>query len=109
MDPRICEAIAARRLLMFGYGGVVRVVEPHLYGRTAAGHEVLSAWVRPGWTQADPDGGWRLYRLDGIERLQALPEHFDGPRPDFNAADPHVAEPFCHVVPPGGDGATSRD
>ena len=99
MDLRLCDAIATRRLLMFGYGGVVRVVEPHLHGRTTAGHEALSAWVRPGWTQADPEGGWRMYRLDGVERVQALPEHFDGPRPGFNPDDPHFAEIFCRLEP----------
>ena len=84
---------------MFSYGGVVRVVEPHLYGRTTAGHEALSAWMRPGWSRADPEGGWRMYRLDGVEDLQVLPEGFAGPRPDFNPADPHFVDVFCRVEP----------
>ena len=97
MDQRICDAIAQRRLLMFGYGGVVRTVEPHLYGRTTAGHEALSAWMRSGWSRADPEGGWRMYRLDGMTELQPLPEQFPGPRPDFNPHDPHFVEIFCRV------------
>ena len=97
MDLRICDAIANRRLLMFGYEGVVRVVEPHLHGRSAAGHELLSAWMRPGWSQADPEGGWRMYRVDAVERLQVLPERFDGARPGFNPADAHFVETFCVV------------
>ncbi|MBV9881266.1 MAG: hypothetical protein JO180_12255 [Gemmatirosa sp.] len=98
MDLRICHAIGERRLLMFSYGGGVRVVEPHLYGRTTAGHEALSAWMRPGWSRSDPAGGWRMFRLDAIEGLQALPERFDDPRPGFNPDDPHFPEIWCRVA-----------
>lgn len=100
MDPRICDAVAQRQLLMFRYGGALRVVEPHLFGRTTAGHEALSAWMRPGWSRTDPDGAWRMFRADGISDLQALPERFDGPRPDFNPADAHFVETFCRVAGP---------
>jgi hypothetical protein len=99
MDLRICQAIAERRLLMFGYGGAVRVVEPHLYGVTTADHEALSAWMRPGWSRVDPEGGWRMYRTDGIVELQLLPEQFEGARPDFNPRDPHFTEIFCRLTP----------
>jgi hypothetical protein len=101
MDPRICDAIARRRLLMFAYGGAVRVAEPHLYGRSTAGHETLSAWMRPGWSRLDPEGGWRMYRVDALENLQVLPESFDAPRPGFNPQDPHFADVFCVL---GADG-----
>jgi hypothetical protein len=99
MDPKICHAIAGRRLVMFAYGGALRVVEPHLYGVTTAGHEALSAWMRPGWSRVDPEGGWRMYRQDGLAALQVLPETFEGARPDFNPAGPHFQEIYCRVGP----------
>jgi hypothetical protein len=99
MDARICEAIARRHLLIFGYRGAVRVVEPHLYGRTTAGHEALSAWMRPGWSRIDPEGGWRMFFVDALDRVQVLPERFPGPRPDFNPQDAHFVEVFCRVEP----------
>ena len=101
MDLRICQAIAERRLLMFGYKGAVRVVEPHLYGRTSTGHEALSAWMRPGWSRADPEGEWRLFHAEALERIQALPEHFDGPRAEYNPDDNHFVEVFCRIERPG--------
>lgn len=100
MDVRVCHAIAERQLLMFGYRGTVRVVEPHLYGRTTAGHEGLSAWMRPGWSRADPHGAWRLFRLDDVVNLSLLPEHFPAPRPDYNPDDPHFVEVFCQLAAP---------
>jgi hypothetical protein len=80
----IRTAIRGRRLLMFGYGAGVRLVEPHAYGVTAAGHELLSAWMRPGYSRTDPEGGWRMYRLDGMHHVQALPAEFAGPRDGYN-------------------------
>ena len=93
----VCDAIAGHRLLMFTYRGAVRVVEPHLCGRTTAEHDALSAWMRQGWSRADPEGGWRMFRLDGIEELQSLPETFEGPRAEFNPEDPHFVEIYCRV------------
>ena len=98
MDLRICHAIAERRLLMFGYKGAMRVVEPHLYGRTATGRDALSAWMRPGWSRTDPGGEWRLFHVDALEQLQSLPERFEGPRPDFNPGAPHFVEVYCTIA-----------
>lgn len=106
MDLRICQAIAERRLLIFGYAGAVRTVEPHLHGRTTAGHEALSAWMSAGWSRADPEGGWRMFRLDAITDLQILPQSFAGARPGFNPDDPHFVEVFCRL---GDDGPRASD
>lgn len=99
MHPVICTAIARRQLLMFGYADAVRVVEPHLYGRNTAGHDALSAWLRPGQSRADPEGGWRMYLVEGLQAVQALPELFDGPREGFNPDDPHFEAVYCRLEP----------
>jgi hypothetical protein len=101
MNPLICEAIEARRLLMFGYGDAIRVVEPHLYGRNTAGHEALSGWLRPGLSRTDPEGGWRMYLTDELRDLQTLPARFEGPRPGYNPLDRHFTEVFCRLAAPG--------
>ena len=100
VNDTICEAIRAKRLLMFGYGDRVPVVEPHLYGVNALEHEVLSAWLRPGHSRADPEGGWRTYRVDEMRRLQMLDQAFDGPRPGFNPDDGRMHAVFCRLEPP---------
>lgn len=105
MNPVICEAIRARRLLIFGYGNAVRVVEPHLYGVNTAGHEALSAWLRAGLSRADPDGGWRMYLTDEVRGVQALPEIFGAPREGYNPDDPHFTRVYCRIEG-AGDGAT---
>jgi hypothetical protein len=97
MDTLICAAIARRQLLMFGYGDAIRVVEPHIYGRNTAGHDALSAWLRPGQSRTDPEGGWRMYLVEGLQGLQALPEIFPAPREGYNPDDPHFVEAYCRL------------
>jgi hypothetical protein len=93
----ICDAIASRRLLMFAYGDVVRVVEPHLFGVNSAGHESLSAWLRAGHSRADPEGWWRTYLLDGMRDVQLLDETFTGPREGYNPDDERMARIVCRL------------
>ena len=97
MDLRICHAIAERTLLMFRYRGAMRVAEPHLYGRNTAGHDALSAWMRPGWSRTDPEGGWRMFLADELEALSLLPERFAQARPDYNPGDPHFETVYCQL------------
>ena len=98
MNVVICDAIRTRRLLRFVYDGYERIVEPHLYGVNSAGHEMLTAWLRPGHSRTDPQGGWRNYRLDDLSRLQMLPETFDSPRPGFNPNDSRMREVYCALT-----------
>lgn len=97
----ICEAIKKRRLLMFGYGDLVRVVEPHAFGVNSAGHEMLSAWLRPGLSRNDPEGGWRNYLTSDITNVQMLDETFAGSREGFNPADPRMREVYCVLAGSG--------
>ena len=99
----ICEAIAARKLLMFAYGDVVRVVEPHLFGVNGAGHEALTAWLRAGLSRSDPDGWWRTYLLDGMRDVQLLDETFAGPREGYNPGDERMARIVCRLAARGTD------
>ncbi|HYN82969.1 MAG TPA: hypothetical protein VES88_15900 [Gemmatimonadaceae bacterium] len=103
MDLRICHAIAQRRLIEFRYNGVLRQVEPHLYGRTSKSGDVISGWLVDG---GNVDGGnadagyrsrWRTFVLDDLSDLKILGEHFAAPRDGFNPADPRFAMVYCRV------------
>jgi hypothetical protein len=94
----ICEAIRGRRLLMFAYKDLVRVVEPHVYGLTSEGNELLNGWMRPGYSRTSPEGGWRNWRVDEISHLTLLPDGFDGPRPDYNPHDARMHEVVCSLA-----------
>ena len=65
----ICEAIRSKRLLRFSYGNHTRVVEPHLFGRDSADHDVLSAYLVRGYSESRQKPYWRFYLLSDVKLL----------------------------------------
>ena len=96
LRAQLCGAIQRRSLIMFEYGDLIRVVEPHRFGVNSAGHEMLSGWLRAGYSRSDPAGGWRNYLIHDISALQVLDAPFAGARPGY-AHDPRMREVFCEL------------
>jgi len=99
LREQLCGAIRRRSLVMFEYGDLIRVVEPHRFGVNSAGHEMLSGWLRAGYSRSDPAGGWRNYLLHEVSALQVLDAPFAGARPGYAAHDPRMREVFCELGP----------
>lgn len=78
----ICEAIRRKKLLQFSYKNHTRVVEPHIYGRDSAGHDLLSAYLVGGHSESKKRPYWRFYRLSDVTLLTMLNERFSGARED---------------------------
>jgi hypothetical protein len=105
LERQVCEAITRRCLVMFEYGDLIRVVEPHRLGINSAGHIMLSGWLRAGYSRSDPAGGWRNYLLSDIHALQVLAAPFAVARPGYAPYDPRMREVFCQLEesPPGSE------
>jgi hypothetical protein len=99
LREQLCAAIRRRSLVMFEYGDLIRVVEPHRFGVNSAGHEMLSGWLRAGYSRSDPAGGWRNYLLSDVSALQVLDAPFAGTRPGYAAHDPRMREVYCELTP----------
>jgi hypothetical protein len=84
---------------MFEYGDLIRVVEPHRFGINSAGHEMLSGWLRAGYSRSDPAGGWRNYLLSDVSALQVLDAPFADTRPGYAAHDARMREIYCELEP----------
>ncbi len=97
MNPLICEAIHARKLIYFYYGGGYRTVEPFCHGISTAGNEVLRAYQVGGYSRSRRFGGWRLFRVAKILYLQTTEQEFEGYREDYNPKDPQMVEICCQV------------
>jgi len=102
LREQLCAAIQRRSLVMFEYGDLIRVVEPHRFGVNSAGHEMLSGWLRAGYSRSDPAGGWRNYLLNDISALQVLDAPFADTRPGYAAHDPRMREVYCELAPSEG-------
>ena len=84
---------------MFEYGDLMRVVEPHRFGVNGAGHEMLSGWLRAGYSHSDPAGGWRNYLVSEIHALQVLDAPFAGTRPGYAAHDHRMPQVYAELIP----------
>src|SRR3989441_6823767 len=93
----ICEAIRSKRLLRFSYGNHARVVEPHLFGRDSADHDVLSAYLVRGYSESRQKPYWRFYLLSNVKLLTMLDEGFAGPRKGYNPMDPRMLKVYCRL------------
>jgi hypothetical protein len=99
LHAQLCSAITRRSLVMFEYGDLIRVVEPHRFGVNSAGHEMLSGWLRAGYSRSDPAGGWRNYLLPDIHALQVLDAPFAGTRPGYAAHDHRMPKVYAELTP----------
>jgi hypothetical protein len=99
LHAQLCAAITRRSLVMFEYGDLIRVVEPHRYGLNSAGNPMLSGWLRAGYSRSDPAGGWRNYLLSDIHSLQVLDAPFAGTRPGYAAHDHRMTEVYAQLTP----------
>ena len=106
LREQLCAAIRRRSLVMFEYGDLIRVVEPHRFGVNSAGHEMLSGWLRAGYSRSDPAGGWRNYLLSDVSALQVLDAPFAGTRPGYASHDARMREVYCDLAPTEEDAAT---
>lgn len=88
MNRVIINAILRMNRLSFTYGGELRLVEPHCYGRDTNGHNALRAW--------QPGKGWRMFHEDEMIGLQ-VKEAFAAPQPDYRREDKGMAKIFAQI------------
>jgi hypothetical protein len=97
----ICQAIHNRRLLHFYYELDARTVEPHAYGITRENDEVLHAYQVAGGSRSKGKSrqyrGWKVFRIEEINRLTVLEQTFVKPRPGYNRSDKAMSRIFCQV------------
>ncbi|RLA99334.1 MAG: hypothetical protein DRG83_13180 [Deltaproteobacteria bacterium] len=97
MRPELCDAIRSQRLVHFFYRGGFRTVEPHCYGISTAGNEVLRAYQVEGHSESGKPIGWKLFRVSEMSSLTIMSEQFAGPRPGYNPEDSAMQTIFCRL------------
>jgi hypothetical protein len=106
LDQQLCSAIRRLRLVMFEYGDLIRVVEPHRCGVNSAGHAVLTGWLRAGYSRSDLAAGWRTYFLSEMCALQVLDAPFVCARPGYVERDAGMREIYCELAATVPDAAS---
>ena len=97
MHHIICEAIYNLKFLALKYDDFNRIVEPYSYGLSDEGHELLRAYQVLGGSESGETTGWKLLRVDEIQRLAVLEDDFTDPRPGYRRNDSAMTTIFCQL------------
>jgi hypothetical protein len=89
-NATISTAILEKQLLQFTYERQLCLVEPHAYGESPDGYDVLRAWQR-----SPAPGGWKLFRQDKMTGIALSDLRFNGPRPDYRRGDKTISHAYA--------------
>ena len=89
-NATISTAVYERRLLQFNYYGRLCLVEPHAYGESPDGQDILIAWQR-----SPLPAGWKLFRQDKMNGIVISDIRFPGPRSDYKRGDKAISHPYA--------------
>lgn len=73
MNSLLCKAIQEKHVVNFYYDGGYRSAEPHCYGVSKDGNEILRAYQTGGHSESNNAVGWKLFRLDELSDLSTSP------------------------------------
>jgi hypothetical protein len=93
----LLAAILDRQVVHLRYDWGHRVVEPHVYGLTQDGQELLRAFQTGGASESGRPFGWKLFRVDEIENVHLPGKHFKGPRRGYKRKDPAISRIFAQL------------
>jgi hypothetical protein len=100
LDSQLRFAIANKRLIQLTYESVVRVAEPHDYGRRDEADKLL-VYQRQKAGRKDPQvRGWRLLDVSKIQDCIVLEESFSGTREAANQQHHHWDVLYARVDHP---------
>jgi hypothetical protein len=75
------DAIVNRRTISFVFRGHVRTAEPHCYGLSSDGRELLKAYQVAGYSKSAPLPGWRTYEVVKMLEINVGPHFFTDASP----------------------------
>lgn len=96
MRDDLIKSISNKFLIQYEYDGGIRIVEPHCFGITSAGHDGLRAYQVDGYSSTGRMG-WKMFVCTKITALIILEKNFDSPRPDYKKGDKGMKSIYCEL------------
>jgi hypothetical protein len=91
MNNTIINAIKQQNVLSLTYDGIPREVEPHAYGVSKKGNELLRCYQISGAHSSERPHDWELLTVSKITALANTGATFANPRPDYKRGDKAMA------------------
>jgi len=83
----LINAIRNRQIISFTYRGHQRTIEPHAYGVSTAGNDVLRGYQTAGTSHAGPVPDWKLMTVTNITNLTWTGLTFSSVRAGYKTND----------------------
>lgn len=95
MNSNICDAIENQYVIEFYYEGELRIVEPHCYGLSSKGNEIVRGYQIGGYSSSGKMG-WKLYDLSKITGLTVTFNTFHA-ETGYKPGDSAMSTIFCEL------------
>jgi hypothetical protein len=97
MRQMIIQSIRNRELIGFNYDGYPRTVEPHAYGVTSKGKEVLRAYQIAGGSSSGAVRSWRLFEVSRMNGFHLDGDGFSAPRQGYSRNDSAMETIYAQI------------
>lgn len=88
------DAVKNMKIIEFSYDGRNRTAEPHCYGISKTGNEVIRAYQTSGSSNSGKDIGWHLFTISKIRFLSVTENSFSSTRPLYSKDDKDMTTIF---------------
>lgn len=95
MNSNICDAIENQFVIEFYYEREIRIVEPHCYGVSSKGNEIIRGYQIGGYSSSGKMG-WKLYDISKTEAIITTETKFEV-RSDYKRGDKGMAEIYAEI------------
>ena len=97
MNEIISEAIHKKVCISLHYDGFDRIVEPHAYGITNDGNEVMRIWQTQGGSNSGKMPPWRLFTVREAKTIKLTEQSALTPRPGYKKGDKAMRRIFSQI------------
>lgn len=97
MNVSLMAAIRERRVLSIQYDGYLRTVEPHAYGESKDGTQLLRAYQTSGGSDSGERQGWKLFDLSKAYSISTNQQTFATPRRGYSRGDKAMAHIYAEL------------
>lgn len=96
MHSILINAITTQRVLKLFYHDYWRIIEPHAFGRSKSGDDILRCYQTDGGSASGENVGWKLLKISEILSLDMSEKRFIV-RPDYKRDDKALKHIFRQI------------
>jgi hypothetical protein len=97
MNPILIESIHNKKVLSLSYDGLAREVEPHAYGVSTKGNDILRCYQTKGLHISEKPHDWDLLTVSKITNLRDAGSNFESPRHGYKRNDKAMVRIYAQL------------